>query len=69
VVRAGQRVLLIGTGDAGPPALIAELDPSSVREGPEGSDSGPGSGSGSGSGSRSGSRSGSGGPRTGASGS
>jgi flagellar biogenesis protein FliO len=31
LVRAGKRVLLIGTGDAGPPALIAELDPSSVE--------------------------------------
>jgi flagellar biogenesis protein FliO len=30
LVRAGERVLLIGTGDAGPPALIAELDPASV---------------------------------------
>lgn len=33
VVRAGARVLLIGTGEAGPPALIAELDPKSVEQG------------------------------------
>lgn len=32
VVRAGGRVLLIGTGEAGPPALIAELDPKSVEQ-------------------------------------
>jgi flagellar protein FliO/FliZ len=31
LVRAGGRVLLIGTGEAGPPALLAELDPSSVE--------------------------------------
>ncbi len=28
LVRAGGRLLLIGTGDGGPPRLIAELDPS-----------------------------------------
>ena len=59
VIRAGDRVLLIGTGEAGPPTLLAELDPSSVIEGREasgsGSSSGPGSDSGSGSGSGSGS--------------
>jgi flagellar biogenesis protein FliO len=38
VVRAGGRVLLIGTGEQGPPALIAELEPGSMdlaREGTE----------------------------------
>ena len=42
LVRAGKRVLLIGTGEAGPPSLIAELDPeafdapSAVRADPGG---------------------------------
>jgi flagellar protein FliO/FliZ len=31
LVRAGKRILLIGTGESGAPALIAELDPSSVE--------------------------------------
>ena len=35
VVRAGKRVLLLGVGDGGPPALIAELDPGSVEAGAE----------------------------------
>lgn len=30
LVRAGERVLLLGTGDGGAPALVAELDPAKV---------------------------------------
>jgi flagellar biogenesis protein FliO len=47
VVRAGKRVLLLGTGEAGPPSLIAELDPGTVRSSE--SESEPESESGSGS--------------------
>jgi flagellar protein FliO/FliZ len=39
VVRAGKRLLLIGTGGEGPPQLIAELDDSAVA--PEQQSSGP----------------------------
>jgi flagellar biogenesis protein FliO len=46
VVRAGERVLLIGTGEAGPPALIAELDASAVEAADSVTGSGPGPGPG-----------------------